>query len=42
MQIQIHLPFHHQDPFDRLIISQCLAKKIEIITDDANVKMYFT
>lgn len=34
------LPFHHQDPFDRLIISQALTKSLSIITNDPKVKMY--
>ena len=37
----LHLPFHHQDPFDRLIAAQGLTKKIEVITDDENLKKYF-
>ncbi len=29
-----HLPFHHRDPFDRLIIAQALAEKIPLISQD--------
>ncbi len=29
------LPFHHGDPFDRLIIAQSLANQIAVISDDA-------
>lgn len=29
------LPFHHKDPFDRLIIAQSLAEKIPIVTKDS-------
>ncbi len=36
------LPFHHQDPFDRLIIAQSKTKKFEIITDDDKFSQYFT
>jgi PIN domain nuclease of toxin-antitoxin system len=26
------LPFHHKDPFDRLMIAQCLAENMPIVT----------
>ncbi len=29
------LPFHHKDPFDRLILSQGLSENIAIITKDS-------
>jgi len=35
------LPFHHQDPFDRLIIAQVKTKSFEIITNDSQVQKYF-
>ncbi|RLD52111.1 MAG: hypothetical protein DRJ05_17735 [Bacteroidetes bacterium] len=35
------LPFHHQDPFDRIIISQVQTKSMEIITNDRIVEKYF-
>lgn len=35
------LPFHHQDPFDRLIIAQAKTKSFEIITNDSQVTRYF-
>jgi len=28
------LPFHHKDPFDRMLIAQSLANIYPIITDD--------
>ncbi|MCL2409673.1 MAG: type II toxin-antitoxin system VapC family toxin [Oscillospiraceae bacterium] len=31
-----NLPFHHRDPFDRLLISTALAEKLTIITIDEN------
>jgi len=34
------LPFHHQDPFDRLIIAQAKAEKYMIVTHDDKFKMY--
>lgn len=36
------LPFHHQDPFDRLIIAQSKTKGLEIITDDSQIKQYLS
>jgi PIN domain nuclease of toxin-antitoxin system len=35
------LPFHYQDPFDRLIIAQVKTKSFEIITNDSQVQKYF-
>ena len=29
------LPFHHNDPFDRLLISQALSSNIQIVSKDA-------
>lgn len=29
------LPFHHKDPFDRLIIAQALVEQIPVISGDA-------
>jgi PIN domain nuclease of toxin-antitoxin system len=34
------LPFHHKDPFDRLIISQSLVENMPIITRDAAFSNY--
>jgi len=34
------LPFHHRDPFDRLIIAQALNSGINEITKDENFRMY--
>lgn len=28
------LPFHHHDPFDRIIIAQCQIEKLPIISND--------
>jgi PIN domain nuclease of toxin-antitoxin system len=30
----INLPFHHRDPFDRLLIAQALTEEIPIISSD--------
>lgn len=34
------LPFHHRDPFDRLIIAQATAEGIPVITQDAAFEHY--
>ena len=34
------LPFHHQDPFDRLIIAQAKGEDYTIITHDNQFKLY--
>lgn len=28
------LPFHHRDPFDRLLIAQALTEKLTVVTSD--------
>lgn len=30
----LNLPFHHRDPFDRLIIAQAQAEQLTLISDD--------
>lgn len=39
-EILQHLPFHHQDPFDRLIIAQAKAEDYTLITNDDRFKLY--
>lgn len=34
------LPFHHKDPFDRLLIAQALVEQIPIISGDAVLDQY--
>ncbi len=34
------LPMHHQDPFDRMIISQAITNGYKIITVDNKFKLY--
>lgn len=34
------LPFHHRDPFDRIIISQGISNKLSIISKDKNFNEY--
>ena len=34
------LPAHHNDPFDRLLVSQSLTEPLRLLTHDANVARY--
>ena len=34
------LPFHHRDPFDRLIVSQSIMKDYQVVTSDDKFDMY--
>lgn len=36
----IHLPFHHRDPFDRLIISQAMSEDMAVCTSDSRFTSY--
>ena len=38
--IAVGLPFHHRDPFDRLIISTAIAEDLTIVTTDENIQKY--
>ena len=34
------LPFHHKDPFDRMLICQSKTNKMKLMTDDQKIKLY--
>jgi PIN domain nuclease of toxin-antitoxin system len=34
------MPFHHKDPFDRMLIAQSIANKYHIMSNDRKFKMY--
>ncbi len=34
------LPFHHKDPFDRMIIVQAIVNKIALMSDDSKFSKY--
>jgi len=34
------LPLHHNDPFDRMIISQCLAEQLTMVSCDKQFQRY--
>lgn len=35
-----NLPYHHKDPFDRMLICQALAHDLTILTPDENFRKY--
>lgn len=35
-----HLPFHHRDPFDRLLISQAMTERMDIVSADESLDAY--
>ena len=34
------LPFHHRDPFDRLLVAQCQAENLPIVSQDSAFDAY--
>lgn len=40
LKINATLPFHHRDPFDRLIIAQSIAENIPIVSVDSAFDKY--
>ena len=40
LRINATIPFHHRDPFDRLIIAQSIAEDIPIVTVDSAFDKY--
>jgi len=37
---QMTLPFHHRDPFDRLLVAQCLVEAVPIVSADSVFDRY--
>ncbi len=35
------LPFHHRDPFDRMIIAQAIVESLNVISADESFNLYF-
>lgn len=35
-----HLPSHHKDPFDRLLISQAIHQQLILLSDDSIIRRY--
>lgn len=40
VDVQSHLPRHHGDPFDRLIVAQAIVEQVSIISADTNLEAY--
>jgi PIN domain nuclease of toxin-antitoxin system len=38
--ILVSLPFHHKDPFDRLMVAQAIAEGIPLVSKDAELDVY--
>jgi PIN domain nuclease of toxin-antitoxin system len=38
----INLPFHHRDPFDRLLIAQAMVEQMQIVSIDSTFDSYQT
>ena len=36
----ITMPFHHKDPFDRLLIAQAIVEGIRVVSADAIIDAY--
>ena len=34
------LPFHHKDPFDRMLIAQALINRLSLMSDDSKFSQY--
>jgi PIN domain nuclease of toxin-antitoxin system len=34
------LPFHHRDPFDRMIVAQAKTEGLTVVTSDARIAAY--
>lgn len=34
------LPFHHRDPFDRMLVAQAMTNKLTILTKDGSIPLY--
>lgn len=39
--IQHRLPFHHRDPFDRILAAQALGDGLDLVSSDAIFDQYF-
>jgi PIN domain nuclease of toxin-antitoxin system len=38
--VQAGLPYHHRDPFDRLLVAQALVEAIPVVSADAPLDLY--
>jgi PIN domain nuclease of toxin-antitoxin system len=35
-----HLPWHHRDPFDRLLVAQAMTERLELVSADPRLVAY--
>jgi PIN domain nuclease of toxin-antitoxin system len=40
LKVVCNLPFHHRDPFDRLLVAQSQVEKLPIISKDSTLDLY--
>jgi len=40
LNVLIKLPYHHKDPFDRLLIAQAYRDNLTLVTNDKKMKTY--
>lgn len=40
IQKAVHLPWHHKDPFDRLLIGQALVEGLNVVAEDSQFDSY--
>ncbi|HSZ59182.1 MAG TPA: type II toxin-antitoxin system VapC family toxin [Tepidisphaeraceae bacterium] len=38
--VQVGLPFHHRDPFDRLLVAQAIMENVPVVTADSMFDAY--
>lgn len=36
----LEMPFHHRDPFDRLLVAQAMAEQIPLVSSDSQLDQY--
>lgn len=34
------LPWHHRDPFDRMLVAQAIAERLDLVTTDKRLRAY--
>jgi PIN domain nuclease of toxin-antitoxin system len=35
-----HLPHHHRDPFDRMLVAQCFSRGLQLVSNDTVLDAY--
>lgn len=40
LEIVSRLPLHHSDPFDRLLVAQCISEEMAIVSNDSALDVY--